>query len=101
MVSSLLRLKVVLAKIYYFCNFLILMELPADVLAQLNGKDLHEVALKVTYRNWRDEVALRTIIPLRVFYGKNEYHKDEQWLLDVWDVEKEVYRTFALKDIVS
>jgi len=55
--------------------------------------------IKVRYTNYRGEVAVRTIVPMEVFWGKNEYHTHEQWLLRVWDVEKGAERIYALKDI--
>ena len=56
--------------------------------------------IEVEYTNYRGEKAVRTVIPLRHWYGKTEYHNDhDQWLLDVWDVEKDAPRTYALKDI--
>lgn len=35
----------------------------------------------LTYRNWRGEVAERTIIPRRVWFGSTEWHPEPQWLL--------------------
>lgn len=58
-------------------------------------------AITVVYKNYRGEVAQRKIIPVDVFFASNEYHKDEQWLLKVFDIEKNDYRTYALKDIQS
>lgn len=75
------------------------METQKYVKLQLNGKSLEEIALKVQYKNWQGELGIRTIIPLDIFYGKTEYHPEEQWLLKVWDLEKENYRTYAVKDI--
>jgi len=34
-------------------------------------------------------------------FGSTEYHKEEQWLLRAWDVDKQDYRTYALKDILE
>lgn len=42
----------------------------------------------LTYRNWRGEVAERTITPLRVWFGSTDWHPDPQWLLTAWDAEK-------------
>lgn len=75
------------------------MELPEDVKLKLGNKSLGEITAKVKYKNWKGETAVRKIIPLSVFYGSTEYHKQEQWLMKVWDLEKGDYRTYALKDI--
>lgn len=52
----------------------------------------------LTYRNWRGQVAERTIIPRRVWFGSTAWHHEPQWLLTAWDKEKNVERDFALKD---
>ena len=53
----------------------------------------------VLYVNYRGETAMRRIIPGHLFFGHTEYHPDDQWLLDVFDYDKKVSRTFAMKDI--
>lgn len=55
--------------------------------------------IKVRYTNYRGETAIRTIIPLRFYVGATQYHPKEQWLLEVWDVERDALRVYALKDI--
>ena len=57
--------------------------------------------IKVLYINWRGETAVRSIVPLRIYFGSTEYHQDEQWLLEVWDIERDAARVYALKDIKS
>jgi len=57
------------------------------------------VNVRILYTNWKDETKHRTIIPKRIFWGKTEYHPDEQWLLEAWDIEKRDDRVFAMKDI--
>ena len=51
------------------------------------------------YTNWEGEIQLRKFVPLHLRWGKTEYHKEDQWLLEVYDVEKKALRTYALKDI--
>ena len=51
------------------------------------------------YTNWKGETRLRTVVPLSIEYNSSEFHKDEQWLLKAYDVEKKEWRTFAMKDI--
>lgn len=55
----------------------------------------------VAYRNYRGEVSIRTFWPRRVWFGSTEYHPEEQWLLDVWDVDKDAERTYALSGFVN
>ena len=57
--------------------------------------------LKVKYKNWQGEIGIRTIIPEKVWYGSTEYHKEDQWLMDVWDVDKDTERTYAMMDIIE
>ena len=56
-------------------------------------------AVKVVYRNYRGEIATRSIVPLEVYWGQTEFHPHDQWLLKVWDVEKDAERIYAFKDI--
>lgn len=60
-----------------------------------------EKQITVRYKNYRGEVAVRTIIPIEgsLFWGQTEYHPHDQWLLKVWDVEKNAERIYALCDI--
>ena len=55
--------------------------------------------ISICYTNYRGETSIRKIIPLKIWFGKTDWHKEEQWLLDAIDVEKNVERSFALKDI--
>lgn len=56
-------------------------------------------AVKVKYCNYRGEVGIRSIIPMEVYWGQTEYHPHDQWLLKVWDIEKNAERIYAFKDI--
>jgi predicted DNA-binding transcriptional regulator YafY len=55
--------------------------------------------VKILYTNWKGVTKTRLIIPKEIFYGSNEWHKKEQWLMRAHDVEKDAERTFAMKDI--
>lgn len=58
--------------------------------------------VKIYYKNWKGESSIRTVYPLGPFYwGSNEFHKEEQWLFDVFDYDKQAKRTYAFKDIIS
>lgn len=60
---------------------------PADAYA-------HRVTLP--YTNWRGEHAIRTLSPLRLFWGSNEWHSEPQWLIEAWDLDIRAIRFFAL-----
>ena len=77
------------------------MDLPEEVRSVIGDRNIEDIAIKVVYKNWKGEVGLRTIIPLSIHHGKSDFHKDEQWLLKVWDIDKKDYRTYALRDILE
>lgn len=53
----------------------------------------------IRYKNYRGEISTRRIVPKKIWFGSNEYHPGEQWLLDAHDLEKDAERSFAIKDI--
>lgn len=55
----------------------------------------------IDYTNWRGERAIRVIKPLMISFGANEWHKEPQWLLYAFDVEKDAPRWFAMAAIHS
>ena len=55
--------------------------------------------VEIVYTNWKGVTAIRHIIPKDIFFGSTEWHQEEQWLLNAFDVEKQADRLFALKDI--
>ena len=57
--------------------------------------------VEVKYTNWKDQTSLRKIEPIKIFFGRSEHHTDDQWLLKCFDVDKNVERTFAMRDIHS
>lgn len=56
-------------------------------------------AVNIRYTNYRGETAWRTVLPLRIFWGRNEWHPEDQWLMDAFDADKDTERTFALQHI--
>lgn len=57
--------------------------------------------VQIDYTNWEGKRGLRVIEPRYMYYGSNEWHQEEQWLLNALDVDKQAIRTFAMKDIHS
>lgn len=55
-------------------------------------------AIKVTYTNHRGEIALRNVVPMRIWFGLSEWHVGERWLMTVWDTDKKELREFALSE---
>lgn len=57
--------------------------------------------VEILYTNWKGETRLRKIIPVDIEFKSTDWHKDEQWILNALDVEKNEMRGFAIKDIKS
>ncbi len=55
--------------------------------------------IKIEYTNYRGEKGVRTIVPISFFFGTTEYHPQEQWLIKLWDVDRQAERIYALKEI--
>lgn len=60
------------------------------------------MVLRVLYKNWKGEIAWRRIIPLPTipYFSSTPHHTEEQWLIRVWDLDKDAERTYALLDIL-
>jgi hypothetical protein len=74
-------------------------EIPEEVKRVIGSRTLEEVAITVSYKNWRGETAIRKIVPLNISFNATEYHPKPQWLLQVYDLDKNDFRDYALKDI--
>jgi predicted DNA-binding transcriptional regulator YafY len=61
--------------------------------------NMNEQQIRICYTNYRGETSIRTVVPQKIIFGSNEWHKEPQWLMEAIDVEKGQPRTFALKDI--
>lgn len=58
--------------------------------------------VKIRYRNWRGEVAVRHILPTgKIWHGTSPYHEGEQWFLEATDLGKGENRSFAMRDILE
>ena len=55
--------------------------------------------VKINYTNYKGVTKDRTIIPISVEFKSTPWHKEETWILDAMDVEKNEKRGFAMKDI--
>ena len=59
----------------------------------------NRMEIYVTYKNWRGETSVRRILPQRIIFESNQWHREEQWLLEAFDLDKKEIRSFAMKDI--
>ena len=56
--------------------------------------------IEIVYKNHRHEIVFRSIVPVRIYWGQTSYHPKDQWLMEVWDVDKNAERIYALKTVV-
>lgn len=52
------------------------------------------------YINYKGIKSTRNVIPMSLYFGSNEFHPENQWLMVAYDLDKHCERTFALKDII-
>jgi len=50
------------------------------------------------YNNHQGKISTRTVMPISIKYISTEYHPDQQWILEAFDLDKSANRSFALKD---
>jgi predicted DNA-binding transcriptional regulator YafY len=53
------------------------------------------------YRNHKGREAIRTVRPIRIWYGSTGFHQDAQWLLECFDIDKQETRDYAMSGILS
>ena len=54
---------------------------------------------QIDYTNWNGKHGTRNIVPVRIFWGKTEFHPKNQWLLEAYDLDKNAGRIFAMDEI--
>ncbi len=57
--------------------------------------------LSFVYRNWRGEISLRNVQPMSFWFGRTQWHPEDQWFLKAVDTRNNEERDFAFKDIMS
>lgn len=60
-----------------------------------------EQVVCIRYRNYRGEIAVRRVLPSRVWFGATSWHPEPQWILDALDIDKDAARSFALQDVLE
>ena len=51
------------------------------------------------YTNHKGETSKRRAQIISIFYGSNQWHKNAQWLLEGYDMDKQDFRFFAMSDM--
>jgi hypothetical protein len=62
---------------------------------------LKGTVVKFDYTNWEGKKGTRTVMVNEFFYGSTPYHKEPQFILDGFDLDKEAKRGYALKDVTN
>ena len=66
---------------------------------KMSSESDNRQVVRILYTNYRGETTHRRVIPDRIYFGSNEWHPEEQWLLDAYDLDKGARRAFAMKHI--
>lgn len=53
------------------------------------------------YRNHRGEETVRKVRPIRVWFGSTAWHRETQWHLEAFDLDKMATRDFAMANILG
>lgn len=60
-----------------------------------------KIPLRFEYKNWEGEIAVRKVEPIKLWYGSTQWHLKDGWLFKAKDLEKDVERDFAVKNIIQ
>ena len=79
----------------------VLVKPPTTDTCEILGGDSRPYRVGFHYKNHRGEVGYRVVIPVApgLVFGSSEWHREPQYLLTAYDLEKRAQRTFAMKDI--
>jgi hypothetical protein len=57
--------------------------------------------IRMLYKNHRGVTRVRLVLPNSLWYGKTQYHPDNQWFMEAKDLEDNMYvKDFSIKDIL-
>lgn len=65
----------------------------------MTNSNSNKKAVSILYTNYRGKTAIRQVIPKNICFEKTDWHPDEQWILEAFDLEKNANRGFTMKDI--
>ena len=59
--------------------------------------------LRFRYKNYKGEIADRSVIPIRIVVKNSKYHNEGKpcWIMVAYDQDKQAFRDFALSDILQ
>lgn len=58
-----------------------------------------EKVAHIDYTNHRGERGIRRVLPISFGWGANEFHSKPGWLLHCWDLDRQAYRTFSIRNV--
>lgn len=70
-------------------------------MSETDQRSQAEPTVTFVYRNWREEIRERKVTPIRMWYGRTDWHPAEQWFMEAIDSENGNTRDFALADILT
>ena len=71
-------------------------------IAEINqGEAQPNQTIEFDYTNYRGEQSHRKARILAVRWGTSDWHPEAQWLLMCWDLAKDEFREFAMKDMTN
>lgn len=59
----------------------------------------HGAVIQFDYMNYRGEHSKRQAAYMGIYYGHNEWHPEDEFIMKAFDKEKKSVRYFAVKDI--
>jgi predicted DNA-binding transcriptional regulator YafY len=59
-------------------------------------EELKPIPLHIAYMNWKGVIRERIIVPIKMWYGKTDWHPVPQYLLEALDVEDGKVKDFAM-----
>lgn len=57
--------------------------------------------MRFKYKNWQGKTSIRNVKPIELWYGDTNYHKENQWFMKAYDIDKCSERDFAMMDIIE
>jgi hypothetical protein len=55
--------------------------------------------IEFDYINWKGIKSKRKALVMSFWFGSNEWHKEEQWLMKGCDLDKNETRIYAMRDM--
>lgn len=67
----------------------------------MDNKIMDNRIVAIDYTNWEGIRSIRYVKPKYIYFGSTKLHKEPQWLLKGFDLVKQDWRRYTLKEIHS